>query len=195
MLARGFKTRCENISLQLRRESGLLKTDPLSYEALAKNLNVLLLKPADIIGLSPKSVMLLLGRAKNAWSAVTISFDGFEVVIYNSSHSRYRQSNDIMHELSHILLGHEPSKIIVSPNVGYVLREYNEVMESEASWLAGCLLLPREVLLHIKSVGMNAVNAQKIYEVSGDLLQYRLNVTGVNFQIKRMSPWSRRRTH
>jgi Zn-dependent peptidase ImmA (M78 family) len=195
MLARGFKTRCENISLQLRRELGFLKTDPLPYEKLAENLSVLLLKPGDIIGVSPKSVQLLLGRAKNSWSAVTISFDGFEVVIYNSSHSRYRQSNNIMHELSHILLRHEPSKIIVSPNVGYVLRDYNEVMESEASWLAGCLLLPREALLHIKRIGISTRDAQRIYEVSGDLLQYRFNITGVNFQTKKMFQYSKRKIH
>lgn len=183
MLSRGFKTRAENISLQIRRELKSSKTGPLACEALAEHLAVLLLKPTDIVGLSSRVRTLLLGRAKDSWSAITVSYGGMDVIIYNSSHSKARQCSDIMHELAHILLGHEASKIIISPKVGIALRDYNEKQEDEAAWLAGCLLLPREALLFIRRTGMNDDEALEKYRVSSDLLDYRMNVTGVNYQL------------
>jgi Zn-dependent peptidase ImmA (M78 family) len=90
-----------------------------------------------------------------------------------------------MHELSHILLSHEPSKIILSPKVSIALRDYNENQEDEAAWLAGCLLLPREALLFIRRNGMNDEETLEKYRVSRDLLKYRMNVTGVNYQAGR----------
>jgi Zn-dependent peptidase ImmA (M78 family) len=183
MLNRGFKTRSENIALQIRRELKLNKTSPLSCGALAEYLGVLLLTPKSIIGLASSVCTLLLGQSKNFWSAVTVSYGEVDMIIYNSSHSKARQSSDIMHELSHILLNHEPSKFFLNPNVGITLREYNENQEDEAAWLAGCLLLPREALLFIKKAGIIDQKTIENYSVSKNLLNYRMNVTGVKYQI------------
>lgn len=183
MFTRGFKTRCENISLQIRKEVGLGKTDPLPIQVLAEHLGVLLLRPTDIEGLPVETVRLLLGKGKDTWSAVTISRGDFDTIIYNSAHSRARQSSDIMHELAHILLEHKASKIIMSQQVPVMLREYDRNLEEEAAWLAGCLLLPRAATLFIRSNGMSAEEARELYEVSNSLLDYRMNVTGVHYQV------------
>jgi len=190
MLARGFKTRCENISLQIRNELGLGKTDPLPPKALAQYLGVLLWKPTDIPGLSQQTLTVLLEKGKIFWSAVTISYGRVDAIIYNSSHSKARQASDIMHELSHMLLGHTPSQIVLSPNNPFALRSYNENQEEEAAWLAGCLLLPRKALVFIKNKGISDYKACEIYEVSRKLLSYRVNVTGVNYQIQAKEHWS-----
>lgn len=183
MFIKGFKTRCENISLQVRKGVGLGKTNPLSTQVLAEYLGVLLLRPTDIEGLPVETVRLLLGKGRDAWSAVTISRGDFDIVIYNSAHSRARQSSDIMHELAHILLEHKASKIIMSQQVPVMLREYDRNLEEEAAWLAGCLLLPRAATLFIKSSRMSAEEACESYEVSNSLLNYRMNITGVHYQI------------
>lgn len=185
MLARGFKTWCENVSLQVRGELGLAKRDPLRPEALAEHLNVLLWKPTDIRGLSPGARAILLGKEKNSWSAVTISHAGVDAIVYNSPHSKHRQSSDIMHELSHILIGHEPSKIFLSQNGQIALRAYDQSQEEEATWLANCLLLPREALLFIKRSNMGNRQACETYGVSVKLLTYRLNISGVSLQVER----------
>ncbi len=185
MLARGFKSRAENMSLQIRRELQLTKTDPLACEVFAEHLGVLLWKPSDIAGLATHVITLLLRKARDSWSAVTVSYGGIDVIIFNSSHSKARQSSDIMHELSHILLSHEPSKIILSPKVSIALRDYNEDQEDEAAWLAGCLLLPRDALLYITRNGMSEDETMEKYNVSRDLLNYRINVTGVIYQARR----------
>ncbi len=171
------------MSLQLRRELNLRSIDPLSPIDLAKHLNVAVWKPENIVGLSTQARGVLLGRGKNAWSAVTISYGGIDVIIYNSSHSQTRQSSDMMHELSHLLLDHEPSKMLFSKDVQIVLRDFNQDQEDEASWLSGCLLLPREALLLVRKTGISTLVACQRYAVSRDLLTYRMNMTGVNYQV------------
>ena len=184
-MLRGFKTRCENISLQLRKELGLKDIDSLPSKDLAEHLGVLLLKPADIQGLSTRTKSLLLGAGRDYWSAITISFGGFDTIIYNSSHSRARQASDIMHELAHIILKHSPSQMLISSEHPFALRSYNQSQEEEAAWLSGCLLLPREALSYIKQTHIIDEEACNRYGTSQQLLTYRMNVTAVNYQYRR----------
>lgn len=160
------------------------RTGPLLPEVLAEHLGVLVWEPMDIEGLSQQTCDVLLKREKRCWSAVTLSYADIYVVIYNSSHSQARQASDIMHELSHILIGHESSKIVVFQDGTIFLRTYDQSQEEEASWLANCLLLPRDALLFIGRTNMNRVEACKAYGVSQHLLNYRMNISGVNYQIK-----------
>jgi Zn-dependent peptidase ImmA (M78 family) len=53
-----------------------------------------------------------------------------------------------MHELAHIILGHRPAKLFLSTS-GIPLRTHDKDQEDEAEWSAGCLLLPRPILLFI----------------------------------------------
>ena len=48
-----------------------------------------------------------------------------------------------MHELAHLLLGHDPTTMYVVGEEGLALREFDQSKEQEADWLAGALLLPR----------------------------------------------------
>jgi len=184
MLARGFKTKCENMSLGFRKELGLKKTDPMSPALLADHLSVKLYTPNDIKGLSPAFCQILLGKGKDAWSAITLSLDGTDVLIYNPTHSKARQASDMMHELSHIIIGHEAGKIIMSTDSKYSLRSYKQDQEDEANWLAGCLLLPREATAFIKRAGLDDDEACDRYGVSQALLDFRIKVTGVNYQYR-----------
>ena len=185
MLVRGFKTKCENLSAEIRKKLDLEKSDPLSPEALANYLGVYLLKPTEIEQLSEQSQLQLLKTDKGSWSAVTISYLGTDLIAYNPTHSPWRYSSDIMHELSHIILAHKPSQIVIlSPDSQIAIRDYNQDLEEEATWLSGCLLLPREALLSTKKSGISNKAACFKYSVSMDLLNFRMNKTGVNYQIK-----------
>lgn len=186
MLVRGFKTKCENLSAEIRKKLALEKSDPLSPETLAEYLGVYLLKPTEVEHLSEQSRLQLLSEDKSSWSAVTISYLGVDIIAYNPTHSPWRYSSDIMHELSHIILGHKPSQIVIlTPDSQIALREYNQDLEEEATWLSGCLLLPREALISIKRSGISNDSACHKYGVSKDLLNFRINKTGVNYQIKK----------
>lgn len=184
MLVRGFKTKCENIAVEIRKKLGLRKYDPLGPKALAEYLGVYLLEPTGVEYLSEQSLRQLLYEDKDSWSAVTVSYLNIDIIVYNPTHSPWRRSSDIMHELSHIILGHKPSQIVfLTPDSQIALRDYNEDLEEEAIWLSGCLLLPREALISIKRSGLSNSKACYRYGVSSDLLTFRMNMTGVNFQI------------
>jgi Zn-dependent peptidase ImmA (M78 family) len=155
---------------------------------LAEHLGVIIKTPNEIEGLSKESSELLLNGEASTWSAVTLSLGDKHVVIYNPSHAKSRQSNDIMHELSHIIIGHQPQQMH-SYELGLLLRHYNADQENEADWLAGTLLLPRDALVKIKFSKMDHDQAAKFYGTSKRLLDWRLNSTGVNsIYLKKMQP-------
>lgn len=182
---RGFKSWCENTSVQIRRSLGAGPTDPLSPVELADHLDVRLIAADDVPGLSEMALTTLLTSEADNWSAVTISHGSHDVVIYNSTHSRRRRSSDLMHELAHLLMRHDPSKMFFSTDRPFALRSYNQDQEEEANWLAGCLLLPRPALLAISRARIGHESVCSRYEVSKDMLTYRLNVSGVNTQMNR----------
>ena len=163
----------------------LQKDSPLNPFEFAKHLNIPLITPEVLENLSAESKKILLQEDSSAWSALTICNSGKHLVIYNSSNAPQRQSSDIMHELSHIIVGHKEQKVIHSQNLNVVMRDYNADQEDEANWLAGALLLPKEALMKIKFNKISESKALKEYCVSKSLLQMRLNLSGVNFIHKR----------
>ncbi len=181
-MERGFKTRCESIALGLRKDIRLARTDPLSPYKLAEYLEIPIITLSDIPEVEPSDIRQLLVVDPDAWSAITVSKTGSEIIITNPNHRGGRPASDIMHEIAHLLLGHEPSTIFYLGEEDIGLRGYNPTAEEEASWLAGTLLLPREALVYIRNSGIGTVEACKIYGVSQQLLRYRTDVTGVSLQ-------------
>lgn len=185
MFRRGYKSWCENFALQIRADLALTKIAPLHFEVLAGHLGIFLWSLHQIQGLSTEALHTLSGIERSNWSAIAISFNGRDAIIYNPTHSLCRQSSDIMHEISHILIGHKPATVLLSQEGAMALRAFNRQDEDEANWLSGCLLLPRPALVRIKKSGLDHRTICEEYRVSGDLLTFRLNVTGVNQQMRR----------
>jgi hypothetical protein len=185
VFARGFKTWCEQVALQQRRNLGLSPTDPLDPHGLAAHLNVQVWKAEDIPGLESQYLHILLVSDPESWSAATLLLGNRPLIILNSAHSKGRQSSDLMHELSHLIIGHEPGRVDVSENGLLMLTTFNKDQEDEATWLAGCLLLPREALLFIRRKKMSDSEVETKYQVSNQMYQYRLRVSGVDSQLSR----------
>ena len=182
---RGFKAWCENVALQVRRELELAPTGALNPRQLASHLGIEVRTPYDIPVLDPACLRRLVTEDPESWSAVTLSSGEKDLVLLNPVHSRGRQASDLMHELAHILLGHDPARVDVAEDGSLVLFTYDKDQEDEANWLAACLLLPRAALLVIRKAGGDPRLAAKEYGVSQVMLQYRLNVTGVEHQLRR----------
>lgn len=180
---RGFKSWSENIAKNIRGHYGLMKYDPLSPYQLAKYLNVRIIQPHEIVGLSQETIDYLTSQQGDEWSAVTV-FSTINVIIINPHHSKRRIASTIMHELSHILRKHEPSKVYMN-DLGITFRNHNPLHESEADWLAGTLLLPRDVLVHCYFKKLLIEEACEKYGVSESLFTYRMNMSGVQKQFKR----------
>lgn len=191
-LERGFKSWAERISAGIRRDLHLGPSEPLPPETLAEYLDVTLWTPRDVPDLSREVVAQLLDVDPRGWSATAQEVEGRAVIVYNPRHSRGRQAADITHELAHLLLGHEPSTIIVSHDGAIAMRSYNRSQEDEASWLAACLLLPRIALLPRVRAGKSASDIAAEFGVSEPLAAYRIRICGVDAQVRALA--RRRRT-
>lgn len=183
MFARGFKTWCETTAAQHRRTLGLNARDPLDPVALANLLGVQVHSLEEVPGLDEGSRRVLL-QDSGGWSAVTLTNGTKSVVILNSAHSVARSASDLMHELAHLLIGHEPGRIDITEDGSLILNTYDRPQEEEANWLAGSLLLPREALLWILRQGLEPEIVAQRYGASAQMYRYRVNVTGVTQQVR-----------
>jgi len=107
------------------------------------------------------------------------------VVIYNPGHSAGRQASDIAHELAHIILGHEPGKIVLSQDGSMVMRSFDLQQEEEANCLGWTILLPREALAAAVLARQSTPDIARLYGVSERLVQYRRGITGVDIVASR----------
>ncbi len=180
-MERGFKTRCEEMSRSLRAELGLDPAAPLPAEQLASYLGVFLWSVEDL-GLAPADVTQLVRSDPDSWSAITVSAADRDAIILNPNHRRGRYSSDVMHELAHLLLGHEPSTMFFAGQENLALRGFNKAAEEEANWLAGALLLPRDALVRLRAQNRPKDVACDEFGVSRQMMDFRMRVTGIERQ-------------
>lgn len=184
MFRRGFKTWAERTSLRVRQKLGLSSGSPLDPLRLSELLGVPVLTVDEFPDLAEDVRRRLVEDHRDCWSAITVTDGHGHLIVTNSAHAQTRLNSSLAHELAHIILGHEPSMMFMSPNSGIALRTHNEEQEEEAAWLAGCLLLPREALIVIRRSAMSEEAARAEYGVSSAMFRFRVNVTGVNAQLR-----------
>lgn len=191
-MRRGFKSWCERTAAEYRQALGVPMATALDPRTLAEHLDVRVVMPEEVPGVTPKSVAKLRGTAAQAcWSAVTIS-QGYpdsrgrmRIVILNSGHAKTRQANSLAHELAHIILNHSTDDTRMSME-GFLFRNrFDDEQEDEANWLAGCLLLPREGLLTVYRSKRNPAALARHFGVSQKLVNWRLRMTGISRQVMR----------
>lgn len=191
MFRRGFKTSSEETSLKIRRKLELAPTAPIVPAAIALVLGIPILKPEQLNEL-PKDVRQRLQQDhSDAWSAITVSDGKNHLIVLNPTHAPTRVNSSLAHEFAHVLLGHEPSIMFVMPQCDIVLRTHNKEQEDEANWLAGCILLPRDALLHVRRIGLTDDQICVEYGVSPAMLRFRINATGVDAQVRRTKAYRR----
>jgi Zn-dependent peptidase ImmA (M78 family) len=89
-----------------------------------------------------------------------------------------------MPELAHVLLEHEPAKVILSYDGSIVMRTFDARQEEEAGWLAGCLLLPRVALLRAVRARQTSAEIAEVFGVTEVLTNYRIRICGVDAQVR-----------
>ena len=175
-LRRGFKSEAERIAGRVRTELGVGAAEPVVPEILAKLLGIEVRAGDELI---PRERFEELDNIQpDSFSACTLrpSADRL-VVVYNPISSKARQRSDIAHELAHVLLDHDLSRVERLGDVTFL--SCDPTQEEEAAWLSGCLLLPRALLLAEVRRRSGAKDIAKKCGVSEKMAQYRLDVTGV----------------
>ena len=183
MLKRGFKSQCERRAVELRRQMHRTPIDPLPAADVAKYFEVAVLSPLEIEGVSNEDLNHLLREGSNEWSGFTLKISGQHLIVVNTAQSNRRQNSVLMHELSHIILGHQLSTGTISAEGHFVPTNYDQDQEDEAAWLGATLLLPRPALLWMRRVLMTNDQAATHFGVSPDLLSWRIRMTGIDYQL------------
>jgi Zn-dependent peptidase ImmA (M78 family) len=88
-----------------------------------------------------------------------------------------------MHELAHIILGHELAFAMFSDSGDFTPSTYDQDQEDEAAWLGATLLLPRPALLWMRRRCLSDEEASTHFGVSPDLLRWRIRMTGIDYQL------------
>ena len=181
-MRRGFKAEAERLAERTRASMGLRPRDRLDIRDLASHLKVEVI-PAD--HLVDRSRLEELERLQpGAFSAATFQLpQGRTVAVYNPCSDPPRTNSDIAHELAHILLDHEIREI--HQLAGHTFFTCDPEQEEEANWLAGCLLLPRPLLLGEARAGTDPDALAARYQVSTQMARFRLNTSGVLLQARR----------
>jgi Zn-dependent peptidase ImmA (M78 family) len=188
---RGFKASAERLAAEVRIELDLSATDPLDPQQLADHLGIPVLSLAQLeqSGAARASLQHFLGRAASELSALTVCRGSAKLIVVNPRHAATRRSSSLAHELSHVLLEHEPG-----PVLGFGgCRRWSQQHENEADWLAGVLLVPRAAALEILRSGRSLSDACELMGVSAALMRWRVNSSGAKLQWERTQGDSRRK--
>jgi Zn-dependent peptidase ImmA (M78 family) len=182
-MKRGFKTRAEALALHARSAIGKGPVDPLDPRELAQEMEIPVLSLRDLSknGVSPGALRRFLVDAPGDFSALTVILGDQRLIVENPTHAAGRRTNSVAHELSHLLLGHDPTRSTVLGKG----RLWDRDQEDEADWLAGELLVPREAALRIVRSGTPEAQAAEHYGVSLALLRWRLDHSGARVQVQR----------
>lgn len=179
---RGFKARCENLAIQFRQHLKLSEIEPLPAVDLAAYLGVWIWELDGLPHLTGEAKRHLKSAEGDEWSAVAVRAANQDIIVLNPRHKPPRQSNDLMHELAHIILNHQPAQVLVSEAAEIGFRTFDKRQEAEADWLGACLLLPRPAVAHCHSQAMSVGTAAELFLVSSELYKFRLQMTGVQKQ-------------
>lgn len=179
-LRRGFKTEANQYAREFRQELGLEPHAPLCPWNLAEYLAIDVLKLSAFREHVPHAVHQLMHVDRESFSAGTVFCGLKRLIVFNDSHLRGRQASDIIHELSHAILGHPPSV----PFNDYGCRNFNKEIEEEANWLGPALLVSEESALHIVRQRMSETLAAQHYGCTTSVIRFRLNITGASKRIR-----------
>lgn len=140
-----------------------------------------MLPMADVIGLLPPDVAVhLMGDGSSEWSGGVLPVplpDGTKLCILNSQHSGHRRKVTLMEEIAHVHLGHRPTRL-VAEDAGVRARDYDKEQEDEAYGVGAAALLPWGSFFQALNRGDNVEQLSASFEVSTQLIQYRIKVCG-----------------
>jgi IrrE N-terminal-like domain len=175
--------RFELQALGFRDFAGVHPNSALDPFRLAKFANLLVIDFDQIKNLSETTRERLLGAASEEWSGGACSHalpDGRRIVILNPNHGPARTNATLMEEISHVFLGHQPSrlKVLATNKSGRtVARDYRRPDEEAAYATGAAALVPYSALRKFVLAGQRSSQIAKHFRASRELVEYRLKVT------------------
>ena len=169
----------------LREFAGLARDDErLDPFKLAKYAGLLVVSFDEIESLlSQETLTELLGSGKNNWSGGAASRrlpNGKKLIILNPTHAKTRHKATLMEEISHVFLGHKPSRLAIENrdrDGKPIARDYNADIEEEAYATGAAALVPYLGLKKFVENGKTSAEIARHYNVSRALVEYRIKIS------------------
>ena len=177
-MRRGFKAEAERLASRVRNEAGIGAYAALDIGRLVGHLGGTLRSADELISMAKLEELEMI--QPGAFSACTFDLGERTVIVASPLASPERRRSDVSHEAAHLILRHSVKDIEQLGRLSFFTCDPDE--EQEATWLAGCLLLPRELLLRSLGRGMTAEAIAAANEVSLQMANFRLRTTGVQRQ-------------
>lgn len=133
--------------------------------------------------LSDETKEHLLGAGKDKWSGGAASktlFDGRRLIILNPTHGANRQNATLMEEVSHVFLGHKPSRLAIksfNKQGKPIARDYRAEDEEAAYAIGAAALVPYSALRRFVGEGKTSRQIARHFNVSRALVEYRIKVS------------------
>jgi len=172
-------------ALGLRDFAGLRRDDErLNPFDLARYANLLVAKFEDIEPfLSEETKAELLRNSKDKWSGGACSQilpSGEKLIVLNPTHGANRQNATLMEEISHVFLGHKPSRLAVETRTKegkIIARDYHAEIEEEAYSVGAAALVPYSALKKFIEQGRTSREIARHFNVSRELVEYRIKIS------------------
>lgn len=169
----------------LREFAGLKRDDErLDPFKLAQYANLLVVSFDQIEGLlSEETKQHLLGEGREMWSGGAASKklpNGQKLIMLNPTHAKTRHKATLMEEISHVFLGHKPSRLQVenrNKEGKIIARDYNAAIEEEAYSTGAAALVPYTALKRFVEQGKTSREIAQHFNVSRALVEYRIKVS------------------
>ncbi len=168
----------------LRAFAGLRNDEaPLNPFELAHYAKLLVVPFSAIDQLSDETRGQLIGQGKNDWSGGASSIklpDGRKLIILNPTHGKNRHNATLMEEVSHVFLGHKPSRLAIERkdrSGRTIARDYNKDIEEEAYGTGAAALVPYTSLKRYIREGKTIAQIARHFNVSRALVEYRIKVS------------------
>ncbi|WP_319422042.1 ImmA/IrrE family metallo-endopeptidase [Pleurocapsa sp. FMAR1] len=168
------RQRLEAIASKKRSMLGFKAFETLPATILAKHFEAEVFTAETFPNADSESIKLLSDPDKN-WSAGIIRQNPLWIV-HNSRHVPVRQQSNLMHEFAHIILKHK--MVDRDPKTGLFQRRQQD--EDEATYLGGCLQIPRHGLLWAVQKKMTVFQIALQFNSSEAMVRFRGNVNGIS---------------
>lgn len=176
--ARGFKTDAENLAHEIRREMGLPTHSRIMAKQIAELFGAKVMVPRDL-DIGNETLEELEGPSVKRWSAFVIPFKSPKIrhrLVHNPLHHEHRQEANILHEMGHLICGHEPKSMTMMGSIP--IRNFDKTDEDQANYLGYALQLPKDALFHALRNGWSEDRISTEYFASLEAVRLRLNITG-----------------
>ena len=172
-------------AIGLREFAGLRRDDErLNPFDLAKYAKLLVASFEQIEPfLTEETKQHLLSEGKDLWSGGASSQtlpDGRKLIILNPTHGENRQNATLMEEISHVFLGHRPSRLAIksyNKEGKTIARDYRPEIEEEAYSVGAAALVPYSALRRFVLQGKTSREIARHFNVSRELVEYRMKVS------------------